>query len=340
MDMINSTDDLLNVSTLTRNRIQFLTPASKVIVALLLFTSFIIGTITNGLYLWVLKLKMKKTVNTLLYFHLILSYFISTLFLPFLAISYLQDSHWSFGMATCKIFNSILSAGMFASVFFLSAISVDRYLLTLHPVWSQRHRTPRWASGIALGVWIFATALSMPYVVFRETHDDRKGTVTCQNNYAVSTNWESKKVQTLKKWIHVACFSSRFLLGFLLPFLIITFCYERVAKTMKERGLFKSNKPFRVMRTAIISFCVCWMPYHIYQGLILTKNRSLLFQLTLILTVITVSFNTVFSPTLYLFTGENFRTVFKKSILALLESIFSEDSSGERTQNLHSEADI
>nr|XP_010961305.1 probable G-protein coupled receptor 33 [Camelus bactrianus] len=340
MDLTNSTDYLLNVSTSIRNNNHFPTPASKVIVMLLLSMTFIIGTITDGLYLWVLKFKMKKTVNTLLFFHLILSYFISVLFLPFLAISYVQDNHWSFGMAMCKIFNSTLSVGMFASVFFLSAISVDRYLLTLHPVWSQLHRTPRWASRVILGVWISAIALSTPYLVFRETRDDHKGTVTCQNNYAVSPNWESKKMQTLRKWIHVACFSSRFLLGFLLPFFIITFCYERVARKMKERGVFKSSKPFKVMMTAIISFFVCWMPYHVFQGLSVTKNQPLLLQLVLILTVITTSFNNVFSPTLYLFIGENFRKVFKMSVLALFESTFSEDSSAERTQNLNSEAYI
>lgn len=76
--------------------------------------------------------------------------------------SFLQDDHWSFGMATCKMVYGILYTGMFASVFFLSAISVDRYLLTLHPVWSQLHRTPHWASSIILGVWISATALSIP----------------------------------------------------------------------------------------------------------------------------------------------------------------------------------
>uniref|UniRef100_A0A8C3YRK4 Probable G-protein coupled receptor 33 n=1 Tax=Catagonus wagneri TaxID=51154 RepID=A0A8C3YRK4_9CETA len=311
MDLINPTDYLPNVSTLIRNSIHIPTPASKMTVVPLLFTSSIIGTITNGFYLWVLKFKMRKTVNTLLYFHLILSYFISTLFLPFLAISYLQDNHWIFGMATCKIVYGILYIGMFASVFFLSAISVDRYLLTLHPVWSQLHRTPQWASSIILGVWISATALGIPYMVFRETHDDHKGMVTCQNNYAVSTNWESKKMQTLRQRIHVACFSSRFLLSFLLPFFIITFCYERVAKQMKTRGLFKSNKPFKVMMTAIISFFVCWMPYHVYQGLMLTKNQSLFFQ-----------------------------KVFKKSVLTLFESTFNEDLSTERTQNLNSEAYI
>ncbi|KAM6181227.1 putative G-protein coupled receptor 33 [Erethizon dorsatum] len=331
MDVIISTNYPINDSTLVRNITHFPYPASKIIVALPLFISSVIGTITNGFYLWVLKFKMKKTVNTLLFFHLILSYFISTLILPFLATSHLQDNHWNFGTALCKVFNSTLSVVMFASVFFLSAISLDRYLLTLHPAWSQRHRTPRWASSMVLGVWTSATALSTPYLVFRETHRDHKGMVTCRNNYAVSSNWESKEMQTLRQQIHAACFISRFLLGFFLPFFIIIFCYRRVASKMKERGLFKSRKPFKVMMTAIVSFFVCWMPYHVYQALILTKNQSLLLELSLIITVVTMSFNNIFSPTLYLFIGENFKKVFKKSILTLFRSTFSDEFSAERT---------
>nr|XP_005008712.3 LOW QUALITY PROTEIN: probable G-protein coupled receptor 33 [Cavia porcellus] len=331
MDLINSTNHPINTSTLVNNSTHFSLPASKIIIALPLFISSIIGTVTNGLYLWVLKFKMKKTVNTLLFFHLILSYFIPTLILPFLATSLLQDNHWNFGTALCKVFNSTLSVTMFASVFFLSAISLDRYLLTLHPAWSQQHRTPRWASSIVLGIWISATALGIPYLVFRETHHNRKGIVTCRNNYAVSSNWNSREIQTLRQQIHVACFISRFLLGFFLPLFIIIFCYRRVASKMKERGLFKSRKPFKVMTTAIVSFFVCWMPYHVYQGLLLTKNQSQLLELSLIITVVTTSFNNIFSPILYLFTGENFKKVFKKSIITLFKSTFSDEFSAERT---------
>lgn len=340
MDLINSSDYQVTVSTLVRNSTHFPASATKTTIILFLLLTSIIGIISNGLYLWVLKFKMKRTVNTLLYFHLILSYFIATLILPFITTSYLQDDHWNFGTAMCKVLNSVLYMGIFASSFFLSAISVDRYLFTLHPVWSQLHRTPRWASSIILVVWISATVLSTPYLVFRETYDDREGRVTCQNSYDVSTDWESKKTQTFKKWIHVACFTSRFLLGFLLPFLIITFCYGRIANKMKKRSLFKSNKPFKVMMTAIISFFVCWVPYYVYKGLLLAETQSPLLQLTLLLAVITTSFNAVFSPILYLFIGENFKKVFKKSILALFESTFSEDSSPERTQNLNSETYI
>lgn len=339
MDQINSSGYVINDSTLVRNSTAVPTPAPKIIIAVSLFMSFIIGTTSNGLYLWMLKFKMQRTVNTVLFFHLILSYFISTLILPFMAISYLQDNHWAFGTVLCKVLNSTLSVSMFASVFFLSAISVDRYLLTLHPVWAQQHRTPRWASRIVLGIWISATILSMPYLVFRETHDDHKGRMLCENNYLVSTNWENQEKQALRQGIHTACFIGRFLLGFLLPFLVIIFCYKRVATKMKEKGLFKSSKPFKVMTTAVISFFVCWMPYHVYSGLVLTMNQSLLLPLTLVLTMVTIFFNSVFSPILYLFTGENFK-VFKKSTLALFKSIFSDDSSTERAQNLNSGTEI
>ncbi|KAL1789416.1 putative G-protein coupled receptor 33 [Sigmodon hispidus] len=339
MNWVNSSNYVSNVSTLVRNSTSVPTPAPKIIIAVFLLMSSIIGAVSNGFYLWMLKFKMQRTVNTLLFFHLILSYFISTLVLPFMATSYLQDNHWAFGTVLCKVFNSTLSVSMFASVFFLSAISIDRYLLTLHPVWSKQHRTPRWVSRIVLGIWISATTLSIPYLVFREIHYDHKGRMVCQNNYLVSTNWENKEKQTLRQCIHTVCFISRFLLGFLLPFLVIIFCYKRVATKMKEKGLFKSSKPFKVMMTAIISFFVCWMPYHIYSGLVLIMNQSLLLQLTLVLTVVTISFNTIFSPILYLFTGENFK-VFKKSILALFKSTFSDDFSIEKAQNLNSETEI
>ncbi|XP_004612211.2 probable G-protein coupled receptor 33 [Sorex araneus] len=341
MNLINSSDYLIHNATLGRNSTLFPEPA-KMFAVPLLFTSFLVGTIINGLYLWVLRFKMKRTVNILLFFHLILSYFMSAFTLPFVATSYLQDNHWRFGIVMCKVVNSTLSLGMFTSVFFLSAISVDRYLLVLYPVWSQLHRTPRNASIIILGIWISAMALSMPYLFFRVTHENDDKTVTCQNNYVVFTKGEHEKMETLSKKIHLACFIGRFLVGFLLPFFIITFCYERINNKVKERSRIKSNKPFRVMVTAIISFFVCWMPYHIYKGLRLTSDQSQshLSLLFLILTLITTSFNALFSPTLYLFTGEDFKKIFKKSIIALFESTFNEDSSAERTQNINSEADI
>ncbi|XP_036592995.1 probable G-protein coupled receptor 33 [Trichosurus vulpecula] len=335
MDLNNTNDCLINMTTLRRN-ISFPAPLSvpTLMIALLSSTSFIIGITANGLYLWVLRFKMKKTVNTLLFFHLILSYLISSLTMPFKVTSYLQGNHWSFGIAACKVFNSTFSLGMFASVFILCAIGLDRYILTLHPVWSQQHRHTRQASLTLLGIWIFAAVFSIPYLVFRETQKDANGVVTCKNNYALFNSWQSQESQALRKGVHVTLFFSRLCLGFLLPLFTIIFCYSRVAQKMRQRGLIKSGKPFKVMVTFISSFFVCWMPYHVYQGLLINETHSLAIKLTLILTAITVSFNTFFSPTFYLFIGENFKKVFKDSMVALFESFLHEESSLEQSQNL------
>lgn len=123
MDWINSSGHVISVSTSLTNSTGVSIPVPKAIIAAALFVSFIIGAVSNGLCLWMLKFKMQRTVSTLSFFHLILSYFISTLILPSMATSFLQDNHWAFGSVLCKVFNSTLSVSMFASVFFLSAIN-------------------------------------------------------------------------------------------------------------------------------------------------------------------------------------------------------------------------
>ncbi|XP_072478471.1 probable G-protein coupled receptor 33 [Notamacropus eugenii] len=328
MDLNNTTDYLIIMTTLRRNMSFPAPPLGANLVIVLSSISFTIGIIANGLYLWVLRFKMKKTVNTLLFFHLILSYLVSSLTVPFKITSYLQGNHWSFGIAMCKVVNSTFSLGMLASVFILSAISLDRYILTFHPVWSQQHRNTRWASLTLKGIWMLAAVLSIPYLVFRETQKDTNGVVTCKNNYVLFNSQES---QSLRKEVHVTLFISRLWLSFLLPLLTIIFCYARVVQKMRQRGLIKSSKPFKVMVTFISSFFVCWMPYHVYQGLLINETHTLLIKLTLILTGITVSFNTFFSPTFYLFIGENFKKVFKDSIIALFESVLHEESSLEKS---------
>ncbi|XP_074088150.1 putative G-protein coupled receptor 33 isoform X2 [Macrotis lagotis] len=335
MDLNKTTDYLINLTSQRRN-FSFSAPSlvTNLVIILFFSISFTVGIIANGLYLWVLRFKMKKTVNTLLFLNLILSYLISSLIMPFQFISYLQEFHWSFGIVMCKVVHSTFSLGMFASVFILCAISLDRYVLTFHPVWSQQHRNTHWASITIMGIWIFAVFLSIPYLVLRETQKDTNGVVTCKNNYALSSNWKSPKTQALRKKVNLALFISRLALGFLLPLFTIIFCYGRIAQKMRQRGLVKSSKPFKIMLTFICSFFVCWMPYHVYQGLLINETHTLVIKQILIITAITITFNIFFSPTFNLFIGEDFKKVFKESIVALFESVLHEESSFELSQNL------
>ncbi|XP_039369262.1 probable G-protein coupled receptor 33 [Mauremys reevesii] len=295
--------------------------------AVLLFITFLVGVVGNGLYLWVLGLKMKRTVTTLWFLHLVFCYLLFTLLIPFFAVYVLLDFHWVFGMATCKLLNAFGSMGMFSSVFLLTCISLDRYTLTHHPIWSRNHRTLPQAGKLVVGVWLASFGLSTPYLAFRETREVDGGRIACINNYNISGDWNGTKTQDLGRRVHLAIFIVRFLLGFLLPFCTITGCYIRVGLKMKEKKLVWAGKPFKVMVAAMVSFFLGWLPYHLYHGLKLYKKEmpESVTGALLVIYTFTSCFNAAFSPILYLFVGEKFWQVFRTSLLTLVKTAFADD---------------
>ncbi|XP_053866301.1 probable G-protein coupled receptor 33 isoform X1 [Malaclemys terrapin pileata] len=297
--------------------------------AVLLFIAFLVGVVGNGLYLWVLGLKMRRTVTTLWFLHLVSCYLLFTLLIPFFAIYILLDFRWVFGMTMCKLLNAFISMGMFSSVFLLTLISLDRYTLTHHPIWSRNHRTMPWAWKLAVGVWLASFGLSTPYLAFRETRVVDGGRIACINNYNISGDWNGAKTQDLGRRVHMAVFMVRFLLGFLMPFCTIVGCYVRVGLKMKEKKLAWAGKPFKVMVAAMVSFFLGWLPYHLYHGLKLYEKEvpESVTGTLLVIYTFTSCFNASFSPILYLFVGEKFWKVFKTSLFTLVNAAFVDDLS-------------
>ncbi|KAJ6663700.1 hypothetical protein lerEdw1_009779 [Lerista edwardsae] len=321
MDEGNLSTHLENTSAAGRN-----TNSSEVVIIPLnvavccfISVSFLAGTALNGLFLWVTSMKMKKTVNTLWFFHLILTYLVSSVNMPFVAVDTLLDHQWVFGTLLCKLLNTFGSVGVFTTVFLLTIISMDRYLLICHPVWSQHHRTRSQAQRLVKGVWCVSLVLNAPYLAFRETQQ-QDGRTKCVNNYALSSNWDGEDVQALRHGVHRALFIFRFLLAFLLPLLIIMGCYYWMGQKMKMRRLSRTGKPYRVLVASVASFFIYWLPYHLYQGAILLEEKpGTISWAFLALFCVCACFNYIFTPILYLFVGEKFQQVFKMSILALLK---------------------
>ncbi|XP_074837585.1 putative G-protein coupled receptor 33 [Carettochelys insculpta] len=303
--------------------------AAHLAIGVLLFSTFLVGLVGNGLYLWVLGLKMRRTVTTFLFLHLISCYFLFTLLIPFFAIYVLLGFHWVFGTTMCKLLNACHSVGMFSCVFLLAFISLDRYTFTCHPIWSRHHRTVPCARKLATGIWLVSLALSTPYLVFRETQME-EGRIVCVNNYSHIGDWNGAEMQDQEQWIHLTIFTVWFLLGFLLPSCTIVGCYVRMGLEIKVKGLAQSGKPIKVMVASGISFCVCWLPYHLYYGLTFyrTLPESVRSSL-LIIYVVMSSVNNTFTPVLYLFIGGTFQKVLRTSLIALVKAAFDEDFSND-----------
>ncbi|KAJ7304073.1 hypothetical protein JRQ81_011595 [Phrynocephalus forsythii] len=298
---------------------------SHVFTVCLVSVSFLIGTTMNGLFLWVLGAKLKRTVNTLWFLHLILTHLISTLFMPFFVAYILLDSHWPFGMFLCKLLNFFGSLAMFTVVFLLTIISLDRYLLICHPIWSQCNRTIPRARRVTIGAWLISFAFSTPYLFFRETREV-EGKVRCVNNYAFSGNWEGVEMQAFRGHIHLVFIVFRFLLAFLVPLFIITGCYYSIGLEMKKKRLTRTGKPFKVLTASVVSFFICWLPYHLNQASQVFWPSELAIKVLQLVSLIGLCLSFCFTPILYLFVGEKFQQVFKTSVLALLQKGFADAS--------------
>ncbi|XP_032659220.1 putative G-protein coupled receptor 33 [Chelonoidis abingdonii] len=294
--------------------------------ALLLCPTFLVGVLGIRLYLWVPGLKMRRMVTTLWFLHLVSCSLFFTLLTRFFSVYLLLDFHWVFNMATCKFLNTCISMDMFSSVSLLTLISLDRYTLTHHPIWSWHNRTLPWAGKLVMGIWLASFTLSTPYLSFRDTHVD-VGRITCINNYTLSRNWNGAKTQDLGRRVHLAVFIVRFLLGFLLPFCIIVICYVRVELKMKEKKLVWAGKPFKVMVAVMVSFFLGWLPYHLYHGLKLSKKEvpESVMGALLVIHTFTSCFNACFTPILYLFVEEKSWQVFRTSLLTLVKAAFVDD---------------
>lgn len=141
----------------------------EILSMVILSLTFLLGLPGNGLVLWVAGLKMKWTVNTVWFLHLTLADFLCCLSLPFSLVHLVLQGHWPYGWLLCKLIPSIIILNMFASVFLLTAISLDRCLLVLKPIWCQNHRNVRTAFTICGCIWAVAFAMCIPVFMYRET---------------------------------------------------------------------------------------------------------------------------------------------------------------------------
>ncbi|XP_020780973.1 chemerin-like receptor 1 [Boleophthalmus pectinirostris] len=264
----------------------------------------------NSLVIWICGWKMKKTVITTFYISLAISNLLFCVFLP-LEVFYMMTLHWPFGLLMCKLTSSVLFLNMYSSVFLLVLISIDRCVMVSFPVWSQNHRCPWKALVIVAIVWVLSALLTLPSMIYR--HITAHGTVTqCYSNYKVKSQ-------------HKAVAQTRFICGFVIPFLIIVVCGVVLAVQLKNVTL-KSARPYKILSALICSFFFCWVPYHTFIFLELDFNYSPdVLRTGLRIGATLAAANTFMSPVLYVFIGNDFKTTLKRSLTSRIEAALADD---------------
>ncbi|XP_073457328.1 chemerin-like receptor 1 [Aquarana catesbeiana] len=277
---------------------------------------FLLGITGNGLVIWFVAFKMKKTVNSVWFLSLAFADFTFCLFLP-LTVTYIAlDGHWPFGTFMCKLSRFALYLNLSASVLQLTVISIDRCISVVFPVWCRNHRTVRLAVKVVLALWIVSLLLNVSYFTNTYIYDADDTFVAC-----------------LEDWlIHNVQIIIRFIVLFVIPFTIIIFSYTVIFLRIRRNRRANSTKPFKVIAAVIISFFICWFPYYTFFIMSSYGSYTWHYNIWLVIDIgrhvssLLAYSNSCVNPLLYVFIGQDSKQKFWSVIKSAFERTFMEDT--------------
>ncbi|XP_072542930.1 P2Y purinoceptor 3 [Salminus brasiliensis] len=168
--------------------------------------------------------------------------FMYGLSLPFLVASYVMRDNWVFGDFMCRLVRFLFYFNLYCSIFFLTCISVHRYLGICHPMRTITLETKRAVKGTCVLVWVAVFALTCPIFRFAQTEylpRQRNGgaseavadnTTTHPSVEGFQNCWDDAIDKEFSDYVPYGI--TLHLLGFFVPFSIIAWCYSRVVITI------------------------------------------------------------------------------------------------------------
>ncbi|XP_078497548.1 C-C chemokine receptor type 7 [Lissotriton helveticus] len=262
-----------------------------------------VGLAGNGLVMLTnIYFKRLKTMTDLYLLNLALADILFLLTLPFWAVSIAQ--YWWFGNFFCKMIYCVFKMSFFSGMLLLMGISIDRYFCIVQAASAHRHR-PRTAFIGKLScilIWIVALILAIPEMVHsgvKKTNNLEHCTITSINTVNFTT---SLKV-------------SQIILGFLVPLLVMSFCYFMIIKTLLQARNFEKYKAIKVIIAVVIVFILFQLPHNsvLLAKTISTFNstldceRSKQMDIADDVTYSLACFRCCLNPFLYAFIGVKFR---------------------------------
>ncbi|KAM4619138.1 relaxin-3 receptor 1 [Polymixia lowei] len=272
------------------------------------------GLVGNLLVFFLMKVRPGRKRSTINFFilNLAVTDFQFVLTLPFWAVDTALDFSWPFGNVMCKIILSVTVMNMYASVFFLTAMSVTRYWSVVSGLKDRTRRRFCSVRLVSAGLWVSATVATAPTAIF-STVRNVAGEKLCLLGFRDGQYWLA--LYHLQK----------ILLAFVVPMLIVTVCYLLLLRfvrlrTMNHNHVQRRSRVTRSVTIVVLSFFLCWMPNHAitFWGVLVKLNvvnwdqsyytvHTYVFPVTVCLAHV----NSCLNPVLYCLMRTEFRTVLK-----------------------------
>ncbi|MEE6461802.1 hypothetical protein FKM82_001408 [Ascaphus truei] len=228
------------------------------VVAAYLITAGVVSILSNIIVLGIfVKYKELRTATNAIIINLAFTDIgVSSIGYPMSAASDLHGS-WKFGNVGCQIYAGLNIFFGMASIGLLTVVAIDRYLTICRPD-IGRSITSCHYTALILAAWINAVFWSvMPIVGWSSYAPDPTG-ATC------TINWRKNDASFVSYTMSVVA------VNFVMPLMVMFYCYYNVSRTMKGYGRNSSNTDWsdqadvtKMSVVMIVMFLVAWSPYSI-----------------------------------------------------------------------------
>ncbi|XP_027522922.1 prolactin-releasing peptide receptor-like [Corapipo altera] len=204
---------------------------------------------------------------------------------PFTLAYAFNTRGWVFGKFLCYFVFLMQPMTVYVSVFTLTAIAVDRYYATLHPL--RRRISVTSCVLVVGGIWLLSCGLVAPAVAHTYHVEFRQEGFTICEEF-----WVEKETQRL------AYAYSTLILTYILPLSAVSLSYLCISVRLRNRVVpghptqsqaefdrLRKRKTFRLIVLVVLAFGVCWLPIHVFNVLrdidihLIDKRHFLLIQL-------------------------------------------------------------
>ncbi|XP_061592995.1 uracil nucleotide/cysteinyl leukotriene receptor [Cololabis saira] len=269
---------------------------------------FVLALSGNSLALWIFSRQrgVSSPANVFL-IHLAVADLSYVVILPLRATYHFTGGHWPLGEVPCRVVGFLFYVNMYASLYFLACVAVDRYLAVVHAVRSLKIRQGRYAHMVSFSLWALVTVAMAPLLVTHQTAQVDNTTVCLQL-------YREKASRSALISLAVA---------FTPPFLATLSCYLLIIHSLHRGSRLEPALKLRALRTigaVMLIYIVCFLPYHMSRatfilgysqpGVSCRARRALSTanRLTSGLTCL----NGAMDPLVYLFGAEKFRGALRR----------------------------
>uniref|UniRef100_A0A672GAD2 Substance-P receptor-like n=1 Tax=Salarias fasciatus TaxID=181472 RepID=A0A672GAD2_SALFA len=244
----NGTSIVNDTSNGTDYSNQFVQPVWRIVLWAIAYSCIVIVSVVgNVTVIWIIMAHKQVSMSV---FNTVVNF------------TYAVHNEWYFGLGYCRFHNFFPIAAVFASIYSMTAIAVDRYMAIIHPLQQRMSATE---TKVTVGViWILALLLAFPQYYYSTTFE-LPGRVVCD------ISWP--EYRGFVPFMYYVCVA---ILIYFLPLLVMACAYLVVGLTLwaseipgdssdryKEQ-LIAKRKVVKMMIVVVCTFAICWFPYHVY----------------------------------------------------------------------------